>query len=181
MASIVWTCAVVRAADTRADDPKWANDFLGPTIALPDGREVNAAAHYWTDIVGVPFKRDVELDIPAIALDLNMDRRADVNFVCQRSFPGGILANPKLIGLAPTPDDPAGTVGQYSISTGFLGVREEIDLKTRRGTGRFGFNCWLCHGTADAAGNIVLGRPNTNIYLGSIMATSDVLDPQHVI
>ncbi len=161
-------------------DVVWANDFLGPTVKLPDGSEVNAAAHYWTDVVGVPFRRDAQFAAKAL-LDLNLDRTVDVTFIGDRSLPGGILSNPRMFGLVPTPDDPAGKPGKYSVSTGFLGVREELDPQTGQGTGRFGFNCWLCHGSADTDGRIVLGVPNTNIYLGLIMALSSALDANHVI
>lgn len=166
---------------TPADDVAWANDFLGPTITLPDGREMNAAAHYWTDVVGVAFKRDAAFIVSEAPLDLNLDRRVDVTFVGDRALTGGILANPRMVGLVSTPGDPPGKVGKYSVSTGFLGVREELDPKSGAGAGRFGFNCWVCHGSADSQRQIVLGVPNVNIYLGLIMATSEALDPGHVI
>lgn len=159
----------------------WPYDFLGPDLTLPDGRTVNASVHYWNDVVGVPFARDAELLIPPTPLDLDLDGRADTVFSGRWALPGGLLGSPQLVGLAPTLDDPAGTVGAYSVSTGYLGVREELDPVTRRGTGRYGFNCWLCHGSADGTGRVVLGRPNANIHLGLIMATSAALDPDHVL
>lgn len=161
--------------------PDWANDFLGPTVIKPDGTSENAAARYWTDIVGIPFTRDVRIEIPPTPLDLDLDGKPDAIFSGNWSLEGGVLGSPKKIGLVPTPDDPAGTAGRYSISTGFLGVREEMDSATKRGTGRFGFTCFFCHGSADANGNLVYGRPNVNLDLGLMMAASSALTPNHVV
>lgn len=158
-----------------------ANDFLGPYVALPDGRIVNASAHYWDTTVGVPFTRDAELVIPPTPLDLNLDRTVDTTFEGRWRLTGGLLANPELTGLIPTPDDPRGTVGRWSVSTGYLGVREEKDPVTGQGTGRYGFNCWYCHAGTGPGGDIVLGLPNANIHLGLIMASSRALDPDYVI
>jgi hypothetical protein len=163
------------------DDWMIQNDYVGPTIRLGDGREVNALAHYWSDVVGLPFDRDALVEIPETPLDLDLDRKVDVVFSGKWSLPGGILKNADQIGLTPTPDDPAGRVGKYSISTGFLGVRQELDQATHRGTGRYAVNCWHCHGSADEHGQIVLGRPNQNIYLGLMMASSRVMDPDWII
>ncbi len=181
LALVLSTALVVysRAADDAP--PSWALDSLGPEIALPDGRRAIAAVRYWNDVVGVAFTRDARVEIAPTQLDLDLDGRPDVEFSGVWELPGGLLANPQMAGFVPTPDDPAGTPGEQTISTGFLGVREERDPQTGRGTGRYGFNCWVCHGAADAAGRIVLGAPNTNIHLGIIMASSAALDPQHVI
>lgn len=164
-----------------ASDAAWSNDFLGPTVRLPDGRETLAAVRYWNDVVGVAFTRDVRVEIPATPLDLDADGKPDVTFSQQIDLRGGLLANAERVGLVPTPHDPRGTPGKYTISTGFLGVREERDPRTGGGTGRFGFNCWLCHARADEAGRPLLGTPNTSISLGLIMATARVLDPHAVI
>ncbi|HPF40323.1 MAG TPA: hypothetical protein P5081_15125 [Phycisphaerae bacterium] len=157
------------------------NDFLGPTVTTRDGRRVNAAAEYWSGVVGVAFDRDVDIDVPPTPLDLDLDRTPDTVFTAHWRLKGGLLANPDIVGLIPTPDDPKGTIGAYSVSTGFLGVREEKDEKSGRGTGRYGFNCWCCHASADERGRILIGRPNTRIYLGLIMASSNVMDPTYVI
>lgn len=170
-----------RARADLAQDARWANDFLGPAVTLVDGRQSPGAVHYWNDIVGVAFTRDTTIEIPPTPLDLNLDGRPDTTFGGRWELPGGILANADLVGLIPTPADPAGTVGEYSVSTGFLGVREELDPATRRGAGRFGFNCLLCHAGADERGNLLPGRPNTRINLGLIMASARVLSPDWVI
>lgn len=178
------------ATSARADEPTldaWARDFLGPNVRLSDGREVNAAAHYWTDVVGVAFARDALIELPPTPVDLNLDGVPDTTVSFRRELKGGLLANPQLVGLVPTPGDPAGTVGKFSVSTGYLGVREELDPQTGRGAGRYGFNCAFCHGGAagyDNAGRamgILIGRPNVRLDLGLVMATSRVLDPGWVI
>lgn len=177
--TLVWVCVPKVAGD---DHPvRWYLDFCGPTESDPDGHIGLAAARYWTDVVGVAFARDIAIDIPATPLDLNLDGHPDVSFSRHCDLPGGLLANADRVGFRATPEDPAGTAGEYTISTGFLGVREEMDSRTQRGTGRYAFNCWLCHGSTDAAGRVYLGRPNTQIDLGLIMATSRVLDPDWVI
>lgn len=159
-----------------ADAAAWAIDFLGPDTTTPDGRTLNAGARYWSEVVGVPFTRDVVVDIPNVELDLNLDGTPDTSFAGHWELHGGILGNPALVGLDATPNDPAGTVGKYSISTGFLGVRQELDPKTREGTGRYAFNCWVCHGSVDERGQVQFGRPNTDINLGLIMAASNVFN-----
>ncbi|MBK8267862.1 MAG: hypothetical protein IPK83_05980 [Planctomycetes bacterium] len=142
---------------------------------------MNAAAEYWSGIVGVPFARDINLHVADTPLDLDLDGDIDTTFSAQWNLKGGLLANPHVAGFIPTPNDPKGTVGEYSISTGFLGVREEMDPNSRKGTGRFGFNCWYCHATADGNGDVLWGRPNTKINLGLILAASQILDERHVI
>lgn len=164
-----------------AQDWRAENDYIGPTVRLADGSEVNALAHYWTDVVGLPFDRDATVKVPPTPLDLDLDRKVDTVFSGEWSLPGGILKNPKLIGLTPTPDDPAGKVGRYSISTGYLGVRQEMDPVTHHPTGRYALNCWHCHGSADDQGRIILGLPNKDIHLGLMMAASRVMDPTWVI
>lgn len=159
----------------------WFNDFIGPYIKTADGRTVAAGAEYWCGVVGVAFDRDIDLDIPPTPLDLDLDREPDTVFSGHWTLKGGLLANPEQVGLIPTPDDPKGTVGKYSVSTGFLGVREELDPVARRGTGRYAFNCMVCHGGADISGRILIGRPNVNIHLGLIMASSRVMDPSQII
>lgn len=169
------------ALDSTPTNVNWALDFLGPDIQTPDGRTMSAGARYWSEIVGVPFTRDAVVDIPRLDLDLNLDGSTDTVFEARYELRGGILANAALIGLDATPNDPAGSVGTYSISSGFLGVREEMNPATRRGTGRFAFNCWICHGSVDADGGVNLGRPNTDIQLGLIMAASNVMNSNWVI
>jgi len=103
MGSIAGVCAGHATANDTSQ-----YDLPGPSVVLPDGREVNAAATYWTDIVGVPFDRGAEVVVPPTPLDLDLDGRADVTFQGRRSLKGGILANPDLIWLVSTPEDPRG-------------------------------------------------------------------------
>ncbi|MGE0479867.1 MAG: hypothetical protein AB7Q17_05280 [Phycisphaerae bacterium] len=175
------TLALAAARADSAADEAWSNDFLGPSVRLRDGRETLGAVRYWNDLVGVAFTRDVRVEIPPTPLDLDADGKPDTTYSQHVELIGGLLANPDRVGLVPTPHDPRGTPGTYTISTGFLGVREERDPRTGGGTNRFGFNCWLCHATADESGRPRLGTPNTSIDLGLIMATARVLDGAHVI
>lgn len=187
---MICSFAIAFAAIVSAGPPKapltaaeiaWLNDFLGPEVTTTDGRRVNASAEYWTGIVGVAFDRDIDLNIPETPIDLNLDRHPDLIFADRWQLKGGVLANPEVAGLVPTPNDPKGKVGLFSISTGFLGVREEMDRRTRKGTGRYGFNCWYCHATVDDDGAILYGTPNTNIHLGLILASSRAMDDSHLI
>lgn len=178
---IVGLALLAGVCSLRADEAAALNDFLGPYVTTRDGRHVNASAEYWTGVVGVPFDRDIDLRVPPTPLDLDLDRKIDTVFSADWHLKGGLLANPGAAGFIPTPDDPKGRVGKYSISTGFLGVREEMDPDTHQPTGRYGFNCWCCHASADEQGNILIGRPNTRINLGLIMSAARAMDPGHVI
>ncbi|MBL8880884.1 MAG: hypothetical protein JNG88_17355, partial [Phycisphaerales bacterium] len=179
--SSIFLCRANAQSSQNSVSEAWALDFLGPQITTADGRTINAGARYWSEVVGVPFTRDVIVDVPRIDLDLNLDGTIDAAFEARHELRGGILGSAALVGLDATPFDPAGTVGEYSISTGFLGVRQEMNPTTQRGTGRFAFNCWVCHGSVDASGRVNFGSPNTDIQLGLIMAASNVMNANWAI
>ena len=87
-----------------------------------------------------------------------------------------MLANPELFGLTRTPDDPRGTTGLISVSTGVLGLREPLD-ESGKPTGQIGMTCWLCHGAANPVdGARVLGLPGVAFDYGLLLATAAVLD-----
>ncbi len=87
---------------------------------------VNTNADYWTRLAGIAWERDIDIDFDREPVDLDGDGRPDTNVTRHIHAKGGILANPELFGLTPTPDDPRGRVGRISVSTGVLGLREPL-------------------------------------------------------
>jgi hypothetical protein len=138
-------------------------------------RLVNSNAHHWTTRVGIAWTRDVDIDFDREPVDLDGDGAADTRISRHIHARGGILANPELFGLTRTPDDPRGTVGRISISTGILGLREAL-TPDGRPSGQIGMTCFLCHGAADPdGGQPVLGLPATAFDYGLLLATAAVL------
>ncbi|MBI1850669.1 MAG: hypothetical protein HYR85_10035 [Planctomycetes bacterium] len=157
--------------------PRFHTDWTNP--ASPDA---NGNAYHWTRLMGIPFTSDVHIDLHDVALDLDADGKVDLRFTKKIDLVGGAVANPEAFGLVPTPYDPAGTAGPYSISTGFSGIREEIDPQTHKGTGRYGFTCAACHGgVSPKTGRVVPGLTNSKLYWGLLLAGSEALQPDHVI
>ena len=137
---------------------------------------VNTNADYWTRLVGIAWDRDVDLDFDREPVDLDGDGKPDTTVTRHIHAKGGILANPELFGLTPTPDDPRGRVGRVSASTGVLGLREPLGPDGKP-TGQIGMTCWLCHGEANPTGGaIVLGLPGVAFDYGLLLATAAVLD-----
>ena len=137
---------------------------------------VNTNADYWTRLVGIAWDRDVDIDFDREPVDLDGDGRPDTTVTRHIHAKGGMLANPALFGLTPTPDDPRGRVGRISVSTGVLGLREPLGPDGKP-TGQIGMTCWLCHGEANPAGGaIVLGLPGASFDYGLLLATAAVLD-----
>jgi hypothetical protein len=137
---------------------------------------VNTNADYWTRLVGIAWDRDVDLDFDREPVDLDGDGKPDTTVTRHVHAKGGILANPALFGLTPTPDDPRGRAGHVSVSTGVLGLREPLGPDGKP-TGQIGMTCWLCHGEANPTdGAIVLGLPGTSFDYGLLLATAAVLD-----
>ena len=112
---------------------------------------VNTNADYWTRLVGIAWDRDVDIDFDREPVDLDGDGKPDTTVTRHVHAKGGILANPALFGLTPTPDDPRGRVGRVSVSTGVLGLREPLGPDGKP-TGQIGMTCWLCHGEAEPDG-----------------------------
>ncbi len=142
----------------------------------PTSPLVDTNADYWTRLVGLAWDRDVDLDFERVPVDLDGDGRPDTTVTRHVHAKGGILANPSLFGLTPTPDDPRGRRGRISVSTGVLGLREALGPDGAP-TGQIGMTCWLCHGEANPTdGALVLGLPGTALDYGLLLATARVLD-----
>jgi hypothetical protein len=167
----LWTTA------SGATDSAKAIEDIGPYEPMPNmAGAVNTNAHYWTTSVGIAWDRDVDLDFTNEPVDLDGDGKPDTRVTRHVHAKGGVLANPELFGLTPTPADPRGRVGQISASTGVLGLREALRPDGQR-SGEIGMTCWLCHGTGDPETNEpVLGLPGTRFDYGLLLATAAVLD-----
>jgi hypothetical protein len=167
-------------ADTHARDHQQAIEDIGPFERLRPGDPasplVNTNADYWTRLVGIAWDRDVDIDFDREPVDLDGDGKPDTTVTRHIHAKGGILGNPELFGLTPTPDDPRGRVGRVSVSTGVLGLREPLGPDGQP-TGQIGMTCWLCHGEANPTGGaIVLGLPGVAFDYGLLLATAAVLD-----
>ena len=163
-----------------ASDRERAIEDIGPFEPLDGARAgsptVNTNAHYWTNLVGIAWNRDVDIDFDDEPVDLDGDGVPDARVTRHIHAKGGILANPGLFGLVPTPDDPRGRVGRISASTGVLGLREALDADGRPSE-QVGMTCFLCHGGTDPGdGRIVLGLPGVAFDYGLLLATAAVLD-----
>jgi hypothetical protein len=168
------------SADARARDRQQAIEDIGPFERTRPGDPasplVNTNADYWTRLVGIAWERDVDIDFDREPVDLDGDGEPDTTVTRHIHAKGGILGNPELFGLTPTPDDPRGRVGRVSVSTGVLGLREPLGPDGQP-TGQIGMTCWLCHGEANPTGGaIVLGLPGVAFDYGLLLATAAVLD-----
>jgi hypothetical protein len=175
-----WSWAPKKLRNVRDDARDHAIEDIGPfERARPSDATsplVNTNADYWTRLVGIAWDRDVDIDFDREPVDLDGDGKPDTTVTRHVHAKGGILANPTLFGLTPTPDDPRGAVGRISVSTGVLGLREPLGPDGKP-TGQIGMTCWLCHGEADPTGGaIVLGLPGTGFDYGLLLATAAVLD-----
>jgi hypothetical protein len=135
---------------------------------------LNTNAHYWTALAGIAWDRDVDIDFDREPVDLDGDGRPDTQVTRHIHAKGGVLANPELFGLTPTPDDPRGRVGRISASTGVLGLREAL-RPDGTPSGEIGMTCWVCHG-GSAEGQVMLGVPGRAFDYGLLLATAAVLD-----
>jgi processive rubber oxygenase RoxA-like protein len=176
-----WTWAAPKQPeDGRAWARSRAIEAVGPFERARPGDPasplVNTNADYWTRLTGIAWDRDVDLDFDREPVDLDGDGKPDATVTRHIHAKGGILANPGLFGLTPTPDDPRGQVGRISVSTGVLGLREPLGPDGKP-TGQIGMTCWLCHGEANPVGGaIVLGLPGVAFDYGLLLATAAVLD-----
>jgi hypothetical protein len=157
-----------------------AIEDLGPWEPIdprdPRSPPVNVNGHHWTKLAGLAWDRDVVIDLDREPVDLDGDGAPDTHVTRKIVARGGILGNPALFGLEPTPEDPRGTIGRVSASTGVLGLREAIDRDGRR-TGLIGMTCWLCHGGRNPVdGQLVPGLAGTRFDYGLLLATGSVLD-----
>jgi len=173
-----WTWA--RAAG--ASDEDRALEDIGPyepsDPAQPGSTLCNPNARYWTRLVGIAWNRDVAIDFDDEPVDADGDGRPDVRVTRHIRAPGGVLANPRLFGLTPTPGDPPGTAGRISASTGVLGLRQAL-LPDGRPSGEVGMTCFLCHGGADPTdGHLVPGMAGKDFDYGLLLATAAVLQDE---
>ena len=168
-----------------ASDRERAIEDIGPyeraTAGDPSSPLVNTNARYWTALAGIAWDRDVNIAVDGEPIDVDGDGRADTKVTRRVRAPGGVLANPELFGLTPTPDDPRGRVGRISASTGVLGLREALRPDGTR-SGEIGMTCWLCHGSSHPRddGSAVLGLPGNRFDYGLLLATAAVLDEDNV-
>ena len=150
--------------------------------SVPGSRLVNTNGDYWTHLADLAWRRDVEIHLDNVPVDLDQDGHVDTHVTRHVSLKGGILGNPEVFGLAVDPDDPPGKVGYTSASTGFSGLRDALDAETGKPTGEIGMTCWLCHsGRNPVDGKTVLGLPSTRLDYGLMLATSSLFDPAHVL
>ncbi|HEY4395305.1 MAG TPA: hypothetical protein VGP64_14645 [Polyangia bacterium] len=175
-----WSWVQQKGLDDRARIRERAIEDIGPFERArpgdPASPVVNTNADYWTRLVGLAWDRDVDIDFDREPVDLDGDGKPDTTVTRHIHAKGGILANPALFGLTPTPDDPRGRVGRVSVSTGVLGLREPLGPDGKP-TGQIGMTCWLCHGEANPTGGaIVLGLPGSRFDYGLLLATAAVLD-----
>jgi len=166
-----------------ATDREKAIEDIGPYERARPGDTgaplVNTNGHYWTALAGIAWDRDVDLDFDAEPVDLDGDGRPDTTVTRHVHAKGGILANPEMFGLTPTPNDPRGRLGRISASTGVLGLREAL-RPDGTPSGQIGMTCWLCHGGQNpTTGAVALGLPGTRFDYGLLLATAAVLDDRN--
>ncbi len=148
----------------------------------PGSPLVNTNGHYWSRLADLAWNRDIEIHLDNVPVDLDQDGTIDTHVTRHISLKGGIFANPEVFGLAADPDQPAGTRGYTSASTGFSGLRDALDLETGKPTGDIGMTCWLCHsGRNPVDGKTILGLPSARLDYGLLLATSSFFDAKHVI
>jgi hypothetical protein len=151
-------------------------------FTAPGSHMVSTNGDYWTHLANLAWRRDVEIHLDDVPVDLDRDGTVDTRVTRHISLRGGILGNPEVFGLAADPDEPAGTLGYTSASTGFAGLRDALDLETGKPTGAIGMTCWLCHsGKNPVDGKTVLGLPSTRLDYGMMLATSSLFDPAHLL
>lgn len=147
-----------------------------------DSRLVNTNGDYWTHLADLAWRRDVEIHLDNVPVDLDQDGTVDTHVTRHISLRGGILDNPEVFGLAVDSDERPGTLGYTSAGTGFSGLRDALDPETGKPTGEIGMTCWLCHsGRNPVDGKTVLGLPSTRLDYGMMLATSSLFDPRHML
>ena len=151
-------------------------------FTAPGSRLVSTNGDYWTNLADLAWRRDIEIHLDDVPLDLDQDGTVDTHVTRHLSLKGGILGNPEVFGLAKDPDEPAGRIGYTSASTGFSGLRDALDFETGKPTGEIGMTCWLCHsGRNPVDGKTVLGLPSTRLDYELMLATSSLFEPAHVL
>ena len=161
------------AASTRQQAIESIGTYEWEDWTRPESRLVNTNGHYWSCLADLAWTRDIDIHLDHVPVDLDQDGTVDTHVTRHISLRGGILANPEVFGLATDPDQPAGTRGYTSVSTGFSGLRDALDLESGKTTGHIGMTCWLCHsGRNPVDGQTILGLPSTRLDYGMLLATS---------
>jgi hypothetical protein len=170
------------AASFRQQAIESIGTYESQDFTAPGSRLVSTNGDYWTHLADLAWRRDIEIHLDNVPLDLDQDGRVDTHVTRHLSLKGGILGNPEVFGLAADPDDPPGKLGYTSAGTGFSGLRDALDFETGKPTGDIGMTCWLCHsGRNPVDGKTVLGLPSTRLDYGLMLATSSLFDPAHVL
>jgi hypothetical protein len=170
------------AASARQQALESIGTYEWQDFTAPGSRLVSTNGDYWTNLADLAWRRDIEIHLDDVPLDLDQDGTVDTRVTRHLSLKGGILGNPEVFGLAKDPDEPAGRIGYTSASTGFSGLRDALDLETGKPTGEIGMTCWLCHsGRNPVDGKTVLGLPSTRLDYELMLATSSLFEPAHVL
>ncbi|MBN2573733.1 MAG: hypothetical protein JXP73_04145 [Deltaproteobacteria bacterium] len=171
-----------QAAGARQQAIESIGTYEWQDFTAPGSRLVSTNGDYWTHLADLAWRRDVEIHLDDVALDLDQDGTVDTQVTRHISLRGGILDNPEVFGLAADPDEPPGKLGYTSAGTGFSGLRDALDFETGKPTGEIGMTCWLCHsGRNPVDGKTVLGLPSTRLDYGMMLATSSLFEPGHVL
>jgi hypothetical protein len=171
-----------REASVRQQAVESIGTYEWQDFTSPGSRMVNTNGDYWTHLADLAWRRDVEIHLDDVPVDLDQDGTVDTHVTRHVSLHGGIFGNPEVFGLAADPDERAGKIGYTSASTGFSGLRDALDLDTGKPTGEIGMTCWLCHsGRNPVDGKTVLGLPSTRLDYGLMLATSSLFDPGHLL
>ncbi len=170
------------AASTRQQAIESIGTYEWEDWTQPGSRLVSTNGHYWSRLADLAWTRDIEIHLDRVPVDLDQDGTVDAQVTRHVSLRGGIFGNPEVFGLAADPDQPAGTLGYTSASTGFSGLRDALDPETGKPTGDIAMTCWFCHsGRNPVDGQTVLGLPSARLDYGLLLATSSFLDPKHII
>jgi hypothetical protein len=113
-----WTWPRAQGATAR----ERAIEDIGPWEPVdprdPRSPPVNVNGHHWTVLAGLAWDRDIVIELDREPVDLDDDDVPDTRVTRRVVARGGILANPALFGLEPTPEDPRGTVGRVQACWG---------------------------------------------------------------
>ena len=171
-----------RSAGIRQQAVESIGTYEWQDFTAPGSRLVSTNGDYWTHLADLAWRRDVEIHLDNVPVDLDQDGTVDTHVTRHISVRGGILGNPEVFGLAADPDEQAGKIGYTSASTGFSGLRDALNFETGKPTGEIGMTCWLCHsGRNPVDGRTVLGLPSTRLDYGMMLATSSLFEPAHLL
>jgi hypothetical protein len=87
-------------------------------------RLVNTNGDYWTHLADLAWRRDVEIHLDDVPLDLDQDGRVDTHVTRHISLRAASSATPRSSAWPPIPTSQPGKLGYTSASTGFSGLRD---------------------------------------------------------